>query len=197
MGELDANPVERVERFAGRRAAVAAMAAWAAAEAIVLPIVPDVGLCLLVLAAPLRGPRLFAAVAIGAVAGTLVLALLATQSPAVARTLLLSVPAIDVAVLDGADGSLARNGVAGFAQLGPGTPLKVYTIEWLRQGGDIAGLVVGAVANRLTRIGPPTIVAALVGYLAGPWLRRHARLTVGAYAGLWLVFYAAYVIAAG
>ena len=45
--------------------APATMAIWAAAEAIVLPIVPDVGLCLLFLAAPRRTLLLFAAVVIG------------------------------------------------------------------------------------------------------------------------------------
>ena len=186
------NELDVVGRFARGPVAAAALATWAAAEAIVLPIVPDVGLCLVVLAAPPRAARLFAAVVGGAVFGTLLLAAFASQAPDAARNLLLAIPAIDAHVLAEADRALARDGVAGFAQVGPGPPLKVYTVEWLRQGGDTAGAVVGAILNRLTRIGPVLIAAAAVGYVAGPWLRRHARLTIAAYAGLWLGFYAVY-----
>ena len=181
-----------VARFAAGRVGAAALAAWAAAEAIVLPIVPDVGLGLLVLAAPPRAARLFAAVVAGALAGTLVLAAFVSGAPAAARDLLLAIPAIDASVLAEADRALAENGVAGFAQVGPGPPLKVYTVEWLGQGGDVAGTMVGAVLNRVTRIGPVLLAAAAVGYVARPWLRRHARLTLVAYAALWLAFYVAY-----
>jgi hypothetical protein len=191
------NVLDRIERFAGRPAAVATMGLWAAAEAILFPIVPDVGLGLLVLAAPSRALRLFAAVALGAVAGTVVLAALTLQAPDTVRGLLLSLPGINPAVLDGADQALARDGVAGFAQFGPGAPLKVYTVEWLGRGGDIASLLVGAVLNRITRIVPPLIVAAAIGHLARPWLRRHPGATVGVYAAFWLVVYIGYFAGSG
>ena len=186
------NEVDLVGRFARGRVAAAALATWAAAEAIVLPIVPDVGLCLLVLAAPSRAARLFVAVLAGAAIGTLLLAAFASQAPNAARNLLLAIPAIDASVLTEADRALARDGVAGFAQVGPGPPLKVFTVEWLRQGGDTAGALAGAVLNRLTRIGPVLIAAVAVGHLARHWLRRHAGLTIAAYAALWIGFYALY-----
>jgi hypothetical protein len=192
MQEPAPNPIDRVERFARRPAAVLTMAAWGTAEAIVFPVVPDVGLCLLVLAAPSRTARLFAAVLLGALAGTLLLAAFASLAPDAARAVLLSVPGIDAAMLADADRGLARDGIAGFVQLGPGAPLKVYTVEWLRQGGDIAGLLVGAVMNRITRIGPALAVAAVIGQVAGRWLRRHGRLTLGAYAAFWVAVYVAY-----
>jgi len=192
MDESTPNALERVALFAGRPAAALTMGIWAAAEAIVLPIVPDVGLCLLVLAAPRRTLVLFAAVVIGAIAGTLVMAVLAIQAPDAARALLLAIPAIDPALLASADEALARDGVAGFAQLGPGAPLKVYTVEWLAQGGDIGGLLVGTVLNRITRIGPAFIVAAVIGQFAGSWLRRHSRLTLAAYGAFWILVYVAY-----
>jgi hypothetical protein len=192
MDPATENGVERVERFAGRTAAFAAMGLWAAAEAIVLPIVPDVGLCLLVLAAPRRTVRLFAAVMGGAIVGTLVLAAFASLAPDTARGMLIALPGIDTTVLAGADQALARDGIGGFAQFGPGAPLKVYSIEWLARGGDIAGLVLGAILNRMTRIGPALIVAALIGWFAAPWLRRHARATFVVYAAFWLAVYAAY-----
>jgi hypothetical protein len=192
MGESAPNALERVGLFARRPAAVATMGIWATAEAIVLPIVPDVGLCLLVLAAPRRAAVLFVAVVIGAIAGTLVMAAFALQAPDAARALLLAIPAIDPALLASADQALARDGLAGFAQLGPGAPLKVYTVEWLAQGGDIGGLLVGTVLNRITRIGPALIVAAVIGQFAGAWLRRHSRLTLASYAAFWVLVYVAY-----
>jgi hypothetical protein len=51
---------------------------------------------------------------------------------------------------------------------------------------------VGAVMNRITRIGPALVVAAVIGQVAGPWLRRHARLTLGVYAAFWVAVYVAY-----
>jgi hypothetical protein len=192
MDESAPNAFERVGLFARRPAAALTMGFWASAEAIVLPIVPDVGLCLLVLAAPRRTLVLFAAVVIGAIAGTLVMAVFAIQAPDTARALLLAIPAIDPELLTSADQALARDGVAGFAQLGPGAPLKVYTVEWLAQGGDIGGLLLGTVLNRLTRIGPALIVASVVGQLADRWLRRHPRATLATYAAFWIVVYVAY-----
>jgi hypothetical protein len=194
MGPATEDGVERIERFAGRSAAVAAMGLWAAAEAIVLPIVPDVGLCLLVLAAPGRTGRLLAVVIVGAIVGTLVLAAFASLAPDTARAVLLAIPGIDTTVLAGADQALARDGVGGFAQFGPGAPLKVYSVEWLARGGDVAGLVLGTVLNRITRIGPALIAAALIGRFAAPWLRRHARATFLLYAAFWLAVYAAYFL---
>ncbi len=192
MGESSPNGLERTGLFARRPAAVVAMGIWAAAEAIVLPIVPDVGLCLLVLAAPRRTVRLFSAVVIGAIAGTFIMAAFALQAPDAARAVLLAIPAIDPALLSSADQALARDGVVGFAQFGPGAPLKVYTVEWLAQGGDIAGLLVGTILNRITRIVPALIVAAAIGQFAGPWLRQHSRLTLAAYAAFWVLVYVAY-----
>jgi hypothetical protein len=192
MADPSMNGLDRVERFARRPAAATTIALWAAAEAIVLPVVPDVALCLLVLAAPSRAVRLFAALVVGALAGTLVMAAFATQAPDAARAVLLSLPAIDPAVLDEAGRALASDGVAGFGQLGPGAPLKVYTVEWLGQGGDIAGLLAGAALNRITRIVPALVVAALIGQFAGAFLRRHSRATLVVYAAFWLFVYIAY-----
>lgn len=187
-----AGGIEHVGRFAGRSAAVALIGAWAAAEAVVFPIVPDVGLGLLVLAAPLRALRLFGAVVVGAVAGTVVLGIFATQAPEAARAVLLSIPGIDPETLAGADRVLARDGLAGFGQFGPGAPLKVYTVEWLARGGDVVEVLVGAVLNRITRVGPSLVFAAAIGYVAAPWLRRHSNVVFVVYAAFWLLVYAAY-----
>ena len=184
---------ERIESFASRPAGSVTMAGWAAAEAIALPVVPDVGLCLLALAAPRMVVRLFLVVVLGALAGTLVLAGLASSAPDAAHAMLLALPGIDAAMLVQVDAALATDGVAGFAQVGPGPPLKAYTVEWVGHGGDLPGLLVGAILNRLTRIGPVVMVAAVVGWGLGAWMRRRERPILVAYAVAWIAFYAIYL----
>jgi hypothetical protein len=179
----------RLEAFARRPAAGATMALWAAAEAIVLPVVPDIGLGLLVFAAPRLAMRLFLAVVAGALVGTVLLAILATAAPESARAMLLSIPGVDAATLAEADAKLANEGIAGFAQFGPGAPLKVYTEAWVRQHRDIPVLLVGTVLNRLARIGPAIVVAAVLGWWLGSWIRKRERLFLLAYCAFWVAMY--------
>ena len=167
--------------------------AWAAAEAIVLPVVPDVGLCLLVLAAPRWTLRLFLGVVAGALLGTLLLAALSTVSPRGVESMLLGLPGIDAAMLADADAAVADRGIGAFAQFGPGAPLKVYTDAWMGHGGDAAGLLVGAVLNRLTRIGPAILVAAVLGWRLGGWIRSRERPLLAAYAAFWILVYSVYL----
>jgi hypothetical protein len=186
---------DRIEGLAGRPAGSLAMAGWAAAEAIALPVVPDVGLCLLVLAAPRLVIRLFLAVVAGALAGTLLLAAMATASPDTTRVMLLALPGIHPTTLSEAGSALAAQGSVAFAQFGPGPPLKVFTVEWVGQGGDIAGLLVGTTVNRITRIGPVVLVAATFGWRFSRWLRGRERLILLAYGTTWIIFYAGYLAA--
>ena len=186
-----ANWIDRIARFAASRSAVALVGAWAFGEAIVLPVVPDVALGLLALAAPRRAGTLFAAVLAGAVAGSLVLAVAATAAPRQVEAMLLALPAIDDATFASVDASL-DTGVTGFAQVGAGPPLKVYTTEWVEAGGGPIALIAGVVINRLTRIGPIVLVAAMIGWLSPGWLRRHDRAVVVGYGVAWTVFYALY-----
>jgi membrane protein YqaA with SNARE-associated domain len=190
MGHSSPNAIDRIARFAARRAALATMAIWAAAEAVALPVVPDVGLCLLALAAPRRAARLFGAVIAGAVAGTLILALLTAVAPDAIRAMLLALPGIDASQVDAANGQLQRHGVLGFVQFGVGPPLKVYSNEWQALGGEIPGLVTGAILNRLTRILPALLVAGATGVFLATWIRRHSGATLAAYAAFWLALYA-------
>ena len=184
------NVFERIERFSARPAALATMAIWGAAEAVVLPVVPDVGLCLLALAAPRQAARLFAAVLVGGVAGTLILASLTAVAPDAVRAMLLALPGIDGAMIAEANGQLQRDGVFGFIQFGVGPPLKVYSTEWLALGGDAPGLVLGAVLNRLTRIGPVLLVASGAGLLLASGIRRRSGAMLAAYAAFWIALYA-------
>ena len=182
--------LDRLAALASRPGVAAVFGLWAAAEAVVLPVVPDVGLCLVVLAAPKHAARLFAAVVGGAVVGSLLLALLVAQAPEATEAMLLALPGIDESVLVEAEEQLERDGVAGFAQVGIGPPLKVYTSAWLDRGGNLPGLIAGSVLNRLTRVGLPLLVAAVAGATFGSWFWRHARTTMAAYAVFWIVIYA-------
>jgi hypothetical protein len=183
---------DRIAAFAGSTAAAGLVGAWALAEALVLPVVPDVALALLAAAAPRLAVRLSAAVLVGAISGSVVLAALTTAVPAQVDAMLRALPAIDSATIAAVDAEVAAEGVSAFAQLGPGPPLKVYTASWTAAGGNIPGLFVGVTINRLTRIGPVVFIAALAGWLAPGWLRRRERLVIPGYVLGWTAFYALY-----
>jgi membrane protein YqaA with SNARE-associated domain len=182
-----------LERVADRRSGAALIAAWAFAEAIFLPIVPDVGLCLLALAAPRRGMFLFLVVAVASLLGCLALYATAVASPGIAESIVLAVPGIDRSTLEVAASTVASGEPMSLALIGPGTPIKVLTLEWAAGPQTLLPLAVGVVLNRLTRIGPALLAAIAVGWLAPDWLRRHERLVFAGYAIGWLVVYAIYL----
>ncbi len=194
MTHRSAGPIDRAADIADDRRAPWLIGLWAAAEAVILPIVPDVGLALLVLARPARWAVLFVAVIAGAVTGSVALYALASADAAAVEAALLRVPGIDSPMLETVDRRVATDGVLAFAQFGPGPPLKVLTAGWAASGGDPFQGVVGAAINRLTRIGPVVVASWLVGRAAGPWLRRHGGIVVAAYVALWIGVYALFVL---
>jgi hypothetical protein len=184
--------IERLEQFAATRQAAVLIGAWGTAEAIALPVVPDVLLYLLALAAPRQAGRLFAAAIAGALIGSAVLAGLTMLDPGAARSLMLAIPGISPAMLDAAERTLAGGDVLGFVGFGPGTPVKVYTVAWVLAGGAPLLLPVGVIVNRLTRMGPGVLVTALIGALAPAFLRRHERVVLAIYIALWILTYVLY-----
>jgi membrane protein YqaA with SNARE-associated domain len=190
--ERAAGILDRLEAFATTRQALIFVALWGLAEAIVLPIVPDVALYLLALAAPGRATRLFLAAIVGALAGSAILAGLAFVSPESARSLMLAIPAVEPQMLQAAQTAFGRGEWSAFVGVGPGTPLKVDTVAWVLAGGSALPLAIGVVVNRLTRIGPGVLVTALLGAIAPGVLRRHERPVLALYAGFWVVTYAIY-----
>jgi len=183
---------ERLERFAGTRRATVLIGGWGMAEAIAFPVVPDVALYLLAMAAAKHAARLFAAAIVGAVAGSAVLAALTTVDPDAARSLMLAIPGISPQMLQAAERALAGGDVLGFVGFGPGTPVKVYIVAWILTGGSPPLLAIGVVVNRLTRMGPGVLVTAMIGALAPGFLRRHERLVLAIYIGLWVLTYVLY-----
>ncbi len=189
--------MDAIARFAASRGAVVLVAAWAFGEAIVLPVVPDVALDLLALAAPRSGLRLFAVATLASLAGSLALFAFASATPEAARAIVLAVPGIPERMLDAASQTVAAGAPSSIAQLGPGTPLKVFTVAWAAGPGSIVPFLVGAILNRITRMGPTLVAAAAVGALAPGWLRRHERLVIAGYGVAWVVFYGLYFLALG
>ena len=73
--------LDDLARFANGRGGPLAVFLWALAEAIALPVIPDVLLGLLLLAAPRRFVILFASLCLGSLAGSLVLYALTMADP--------------------------------------------------------------------------------------------------------------------
>lgn len=185
--------LDRIAGVASDRRGVVLVGLWACAEAIALPVVPDIALGLLALAAPRQAPRLFLVLVVAALAGTAVLYALAVSAPDAAHALLTALPGIDAAAVDGARVAVASGDPASIAGFGPGVPLKVYTFAWATGPAAPAALAVGVLLNRITRVGPVVLALAILGRLAPGFLRRHERLAVGVYAIAWIATYVLYL----
>ncbi len=192
MSGATRGPFERLERIANGRLGVAIVGAWAFAEAIAFPIIPDVAIGLLVLVAPRRMLVLFAALVAGALAGTAVLYAWSLIAPGAVHSMLLALPAIDETTLATASHTVAGGNPVSIALVGPGTPLKVYTYAWATGPATPLALAIGAVLNRITRIGPGLLLLGALGWFAPAFLRRHDRLVLVAYAAFYVVSYALY-----
>jgi membrane protein YqaA with SNARE-associated domain len=180
-------------RFANGRGGPLALFLWAAAEAVALPVIPDVLLGLLVLAAPRRLPILFAALCLGSLAGSLLLYGLTVADPEAVRHLLLGLPAIDEPMLAAASATVASGNPMCLLLFGAGTPLKVYTFAWANAAVSPTGFLPAVVLNRISRIGPLAVAQAGLGALAPDFLRRHERLVIAVYVAAYLALYALYL----
>ena len=165
------------------------VAAWGFGEAILVPLVPDLLLLPLVAAAPRRAARLMGWTLLGALLGSLVLSAITLSDPAAGRGIVLGVPGIRPDTIESAEVAVAGGDPLSMVHLGPGTPLKVYTVAWWageEATGTPIGYVAGVVANRLVRIGTAVVLFALIGLLAPGWIRRHERRALAAYVVFWL-----------
>ncbi len=184
--------LDRVQRFATSRVGDLLVLSWGFAEAIFLPVVPDVALGLFALAAPRRLGRLFALTVLGAIVGTLALYALALAAPSGVERFLLALPGIHPSMVAEAQTLVAPGDPFAIAGFGPGTPLKVYTFAWAAGRGSLVPLLVGAIVNRLTRIGPAIVALGVFGWRAPGFLRRHERLLLVVYVLFFVALYAVY-----
>ena len=185
--------LDRIAGVAADRRGVILVGSWAFAEAIALPVVPDIALGLLALAAPRHALRLFVVLVVTALAGTAVLYAVAVAAPDAASALLTALPGIDAATLDAARQAVAGGDPTAVAGFGPGMPLKVYTVAWATGPASPAALALGVVLNRVTRVGPVVLALAVLGRLAPAFLRRHERLVLVVYAAAWVAVYVLYL----
>jgi membrane protein YqaA with SNARE-associated domain len=184
--------IDRLAALARSPGGLALIAAWACAEAVLLPIVPDVVLLPLLAAAPRATPRLVLALLVGALVGSAILAGLVLADPDLVRSLLVALPGMDASTLPTVQADVAAHGAVAFAAFGPGVPLKVYTAAWTAAGGSPPVLAVAVALNRLTRIGPGIVLAAAIGHVAPGALRRHERIALAAHALGWIALYLVY-----
>lgn len=187
-----------IEPFAGLAAwplILVVLVGWGVGEALFLPVVPDVLLGLLVLAAPWQfGPLLGTAVVGGVVGGVAGWWLLRERQSLADRVLALQ-PGLGRPGLAEAEDRVRRRGtLAAFAQVGPGLPLKAYlhalsVVAPTTTPATVAGL---AFVNRLARLGPVAFVFAALHPFAVGW---PPVLLAVAWIGGWTAFYVAYWIA--
>ena len=182
--------------IAGSPAILLVLAAWGFAEAIVAPVVPDVLLGILLLAAPWPIVPLLSAAILGGVVGALADWWLLAHRPAFVHRLLAIQPGLGRPGLAEAETRLRQRGIApGFAQIGPGLPLKAYLGALARvapetRSLDVAGL---ALVNRVARLGPVALAFAALHpvAVASGWSAAVIGLV---YVVGWTLFYAAYWI---
>ena len=180
-GAVESRAYSAVRTFARSPRAMLLVAAWAFAEAVSWPLVPELLLAVLVVAAPRSAPRLAALAVAASVAGGLLTTSLASAGvhpPAPLTTPRMEAVAADRVAEDGARALLA--------QPLSGVPYKVYaTAATDVPAGDF---VVWSLAARGGRIAVVAAVFALLGVVGRRWRRFYPAyllvLVAGFAAGL-------------
>lgn len=164
--------------------------AWGLAEAILLPIVPDVILTLIAQRLGLRAGLLGCAAAIvGAMLGGLVMWAYGAADPVAMRALLDALPAIHPGMVAEAEAGLAESPlVALLVGSVTGVPYKVFAGLAPEAGVSAGLLLVLTPLARAPRFLFATIAAAAFERLASQLVPRDVRTAL--VIGFWVVFYA-------
>ncbi len=171
-GRPDSTLRHRVAGLAGSRAGIAVVAGWAAAEAFSWPIVPEVLVGLLVLAAPRRAPVLAATAVVASTAAAVLALLLAGAGWSFPQPLVTHRMQVE------ARREVATEGATGVRhQPMSGIPLKVYATAAGRAHSDPATFARATVEGRGLRMVVVSAALALVGALGRRW-RRYYPLVV-------------------
>jgi membrane protein YqaA with SNARE-associated domain len=158
----------RVAAVACSAAGSALVAAWSVAEAIVWPLVPELALFALLLAAPRAGVRLIPAAVLASMAGGLCTIALATVGAAPAAPLVTERMRVAVAEQTAAEGPHAVR-----HQPLSGIPFKVYAAEAGRAGVAPLPFLGTAIGHRGLRIATVGTACALLGVVLGRWPHRY------------------------
>jgi membrane protein YqaA with SNARE-associated domain len=185
--------LDDLARFANGPGGPLAVFVWAFAEAVALPVIPDVLLGLLLLAAPRRFVVLFGSLCLGSLAGSLLLYALTVAGPDTVRQGLLALPGINRPMVTAAAATVASGSPTCLLLFGPGTPLKVFTFAWASGAISPVGFLPAVILNRVSRIAPLALAQAGLGLVAPDFLRRHVRVVLGLYGAAYLATYALYL----
>ena len=169
----------RVAAFAASWLGLAAVAAWAFGEALVLPLLPEFALVILLLAAPRSTVRLSVAAAMASVLGGAVMYGLAAHGVALPAPLTTDRMHATAQQMVASQGAAAMEG-----QPMSGIPYKVFGAAAGRAHVGVLDFVAQSVPGRGLRI---LIVGVLAG-LAGAVLRRWRRFYPAAIAAFVVVF---------
>jgi 1-acyl-sn-glycerol-3-phosphate acyltransferase len=161
----------RVAALAVSGAGLTLVAAWSLAEAIVWPLVPELVLFALLLAAPRAGVRLVPAAVLASMAGGLCTLALAGAGVAPGAPLVTERMRAEVVQQTLAEGPQAVR-----HQPLSGIPFKVYAAEAGRAGVAPLPFLVEAVTHRGVRIASVGTACALLGVALRPWPHHHARV---------------------
>jgi membrane protein YqaA with SNARE-associated domain len=148
--------------FAGSRAAVILVFAWAMGEATVFPILADFLLVALLIVIPARRWMLLGACLAGMALGGIVTVLVAHSAPGFALDVLHELPLVTESHIRRADRLLVEHGIAGFVlQPLSGIPFKVWAVVAGQQALTPWLVIPAFIAARSARM-------ALIG--VGAWL---------------------------
>jgi 1-acyl-sn-glycerol-3-phosphate acyltransferase len=155
-----------VARFAGSRRGLLLVPAWAFGEALSWPLLPEVILAVLCVAAPKAGPRLAASAALGSVAGGAAGYLLAS------RGIMLPQPLTTARMHAAVTAQVAAHGAAAvYAQPLSGIPFKVYAATAGTRRAGLAWFIVASAQARGARILAAGMIMTIVAACAAR-LRR-------------------------
>lgn len=171
---------ENFRSFALSPAAVWLTVVWAFFEALVWPVVPDLLLLPLILAAPARSFAFVVAAAAGSLAGGTVGYLAGSSS--IGADLLTAAPLVTDRMVASAGATLAERGATGLlAQPLSGIPYKAFALQAGPAGVDLPGYLVMTVMARGARFAAVAAIAALMGCLLRPLWQRALALFLPLY----------------
>jgi 1-acyl-sn-glycerol-3-phosphate acyltransferase len=171
----------RVGRIALSGTGILIVAAWSFAEAIVWPLVPELVLFALVVAAPRAGIRLVPTAVLASMAGGLCTLALGMAGAAPAAPLVTERMRVAVAEQTAAEGALAVR-----HQPLSGIPFKVYAAEAGRAGVDPLPFLGAAIGHRGARIATVGAACTLLGAALRRWPQRYLQV-VGTGSGLFAI----------
>jgi membrane protein YqaA with SNARE-associated domain len=160
-----------IATVAGSGAGLAIVAAWSFSEAIVWPLVPELALFALLLAAPRAGVRLIPTAVLASMAGGLCTLALGLAGAAPAAPLVTERMRATVAEQTMAEGAYAVR-----HQPLSGIPFKVYAAEAGRAGAEPLPFLGAAIGHRGVRIAAVGGACTLLGFALRRWPERYLQV---------------------